>query len=431
MNPAADPDAQMLVYRAKQILYRNLRQVVRRAKRLPSESKTATARAIYLVTGSFFVPEVLYPPSVTVPRTADWYEKHGKNIGATFYPLDDACIYRNTMPKTVHGEVRRQLAMDLDYLQVETFTLVLPGEPGSHVWDDGHIIAPGNVILSDVSADFEHINGVHSSGHRWKLQNIRKLNGTMAVLATDGAKLYYHWIFQLLPRFELIRQCGIATENIDYFLVNKLQANFQRESLRLLGIKDSQIIETDGRTLFSADKIVVPSIPLGAGNFPPWMTEFLRNLFIPPEVHNLKQRTRRIYITRRKAAYRRVLNEAKVLEFITPLGFEVIEFESLTIREQARIMAEADVVLAPHGGGLTNFIFCAPGTRVIEIFSPELVAGYFWKLCSRLKLDYYYLLGTAAPETRARDYPQSWDARADITVDIGELSQTLTLASVK
>ncbi len=418
----------MLAYRVKRFLHRNLRQLVRRAKRLPGESKIIAARATHSATGTFFAREALYPPPHTVLRSADWHAEHGASMGAAYLPLDDACIYRNTMPKTIHGVVRRQLMMDIDYAQVETFTLTLPG---GHVWNDGHIIAPGGVILSDVSADFEHNNGRHSSAHRWTLQNIRKLDGTMAVLATDGAKLYYHWMFQLLPRYELIRRCGIPLESIDYFLVNKLQGNFQRESLKLLGIKDSQVIETDGKTLFTSDKLVVPSIPLGGGCFPPWMTDFLRNLFIPPEAKNLQHRTRRIYITRRKAAYRRILNEGKILELISPLGFEVVEFESLTVREQARIMAEADVVLAPHGGGLTNFIFCAPGTRVIEIFSPELVAGYFWKLCSRLNLDYHYLLGTGSPETRDSDYPQTWDARADITVDIGELAQTLVLAGVK
>ncbi len=428
MNSVADPNAEMLAYRVKRFIHRNLRQLVRRAKRLPGECKIAAARATHSATGSFFVREALYPPAISALRSADWFAKHGSHLGAKYHPLDDACIYHNATPKTIHGVVRRQLMMDIDYAQVETFTLTMPG---GYVWDDGHVITPDGEILSDVSADFEHNNGLHSSGHRWTQQKIRKLEGTLAVLATDGAKLYYHWIFQLLPRYELIRRCGIPLESIDFFLVNKLQGKFQRESLKLLGIRDDQIIETDGKTLFTATKLVVPSIPLGGGCFPQWMTGFLRNLFIPEEARNLDRRTRRIYITRRKAAYRRVLNEGKLLEFISPLGFEVVEFESLTVREQAKIMAEADVVLAPHGGGLTNFIFCTPGTRVIEIFSPELVAGYFWKLCSRLNLDYYYLLGTGSPETRHRDYSQSWDARADITVDIGELAQTLALAGVK
>ncbi len=418
----------MLTYKAKQFLRRHLRDAVKWGLGLPDKGKLALARTTYKITGSGYDPRALYPPDRIALRTADWFGKSGAALGATYIPLDDAYIYRNATPKTIHPLQRRQLMMDMDYVQDETFTLVIPG---GTVWADGHIFTPDGVILSDISVDFRHLHGIHASRHLWKLQKIRKIEGTVAVLATDGAKLYYHWIYQLLPRFELIRRCGIDVSSINYFLVNKLEAGFQRESLKLLGIKDSQIIETSGDTLFTADKFIVPSIPLGAGCFPDWMCEFLRQLFIPAEVQNLNNRSKRIYITRRKAGYRRVLNETAVAEFVTQRGFEIVEFENLTVRQQAKLMAEADVVLAPHGGGLTNLMFCAPGTKVIEVFSPELVAGYFWKVCSRLKLDYYYLLGAGAPETRKVDYPQSWDARSDITIDLDELEKTLALAGVK
>jgi hypothetical protein len=47
-----------------------------------------------------------------------------------------------------------------------------------------------------------------------------------------------------------------------------------------------------------------------------------------------------------------------------------------------------------------------------------------------LHLDYYYLLGKGSPATLDTDYPQSWDAREDIEVDMELLERTLTLANV-
>jgi capsular polysaccharide biosynthesis protein len=93
-------------------------------------------------------------------------------------------------------------------------------------------------------------------------------------------------------------------------------------------------------------------------------------------------------------------------------------------------MASCEAIVAPHGGGLSNIVFCSPGTKIIEIFSPELVGTYFWKLSSQLNLDYYYLLGTGDPATLDVNYPQSWDARADIEVDLDLLQRTLTLANL-
>jgi len=69
-------------------------------------------------------------------------------------------------------------------------------------------------------------------------------------------------------------------------------------------------------------------------------------------------------------------------------------------------------------------------TDSIEIFSPELVATYFWKLSNQLQLDYYYLLGNGHPASLDPNYSQSWDARADIEVDLEMLKRTLTLANI-
>ena len=79
---------------------------------------------------------------------------------------------------------------------------------------------------------------------------------------------------------------------------------------------------------------------------------------------------------------------------------------------------------------MSNLVFCMPGTKVVEIYSPELVATYFWRLSNRLDLDYYYMLGNGSPTTLDTDYPQSWDSRTDIEVDLDLLQQTLTLAEI-
>jgi capsular polysaccharide biosynthesis protein len=139
---------------------------------------------------------------------------------------------------------------------------------------------------------------------------------------------------------------------------------------------------------------------------------------------------RRLYISRGLAGYRRVLNESEVVSFLTERGFEVAAMETMSVPEQAAVMAACDVVIGPHGGGMSNLVFCTPGTKVVEIYSPELVATYFWRLSNRLDLDYYYMLGKGKLTTLESDYPQSWDAHQDIEVDLNVLGQTLTLAGI-
>ena len=56
---------------------------------------------------------------------------------------------------------------------------------------------------------------------------------------------------------------------------------------------------------------------------------------------------------------------------------------------------EAEAIVAPHGAGLTNLVWCAPKTRVVEIFSPLYVNLCYWAIASLTQADYYYLLGSA------------------------------------
>lgn len=343
--------------------------------------------------------------------------------------VDTTCTVPNPLPKTVHKNVRQQFLIDQAYVYPETFVATIPR---GRVTRRGLVVTPDGQLLKDVSTYFHSPRRTMASSIsvEWTLEKLTEINGRVAILTTDGANLYYHWLFQLLPRFELIRRAGIDLSEIDYYVVNSQSSKFQRETLASLGIEQARIIASDEVPYLRARELVVPSIPLGGGCFRPWMTEFLRASFLSGNPPDMRSSGRRLYISRARAGYRRILNEADVLQFLRRRGFEKVALEALSVREQAATMASSDAVVAAHGGGLSNIVFCSPGTKIIEIFSPELVAGYFWKLSNQMKLDYYYLLGKGPSATLDTDYLQSWDARTDIEVDLELLERTLVLANV-
>ncbi|HBW56875.1 MAG TPA: hypothetical protein DEF27_03370, partial [Oscillatoriales bacterium UBA8482] len=59
-------------------------------------------------------------------------------------------------------------------------------------------------------------------------------------------------------------------------------------------------------------------------------------------------------------------------------GVVPVELETLSVAEQARLFAHAKVIIAPHGAGLTNLMFCSPETIVIELVSPHYIRHYYW-----------------------------------------------------
>lgn len=68
-----------------------------------------------------------------------------------------------------------------------------------------------------------------------------------------------------------------------------------------------------------------------------------------------------------EARARGIEGHEPLLEELGALGFEQIAFELLSPLEQISAMNGADVVIAPHGAGLTNMIYAKPGATVVEI----------------------------------------------------------------
>ena len=158
----------------------------------------------------------LYPPVASCASTAEWVSDHGRNIGAQFRQIDLGYTACNPLPKTIYEDVRQQLAMDQRYDCPDTFVATVPR---GRVFGDGLIITPDNQLLADVSIDFSISPETKLANicRDWVWHPITNFDGTVAVLSTAGAMLYYHWLFQLLPRFELLRRAGIDLGEIDYF----------------------------------------------------------------------------------------------------------------------------------------------------------------------------------------------------------------------
>jgi hypothetical protein len=82
----------------------------------------------------------------------------------------------------------------------------------------------------------------------------------------------------------------------------------------------------------------------------------------------LPEAKRRVYATRRGAANPRVPRNNTVVEhWFRANGFEVVDFGALSFAEQVQVARETETIVGIHGANLTNIMFMAPGTRVIEL----------------------------------------------------------------
>jgi capsular polysaccharide biosynthesis protein len=97
---------------------------------------------------------------------------------------------------------------------------------------------------------------------------------------------------------------------------------------------------------------------------------------------------RRVFVTRRSARGRRLREEEALLAALAPRGFEAVAMETLTFDQQVSLMGETEAIVAPHGAGLTNMIFCPPGATVVEIADADYPNPNFYALAAALVHDY-------------------------------------------
>ena len=194
------------------------------------------------------------------------------------------------------------------------------------------------------------------------LSNLRHVQGKVVVLAQEGHKNYYHWITEILPKLALLK----GTQ-YDWVYLPRLTQPFQRETLDRMGVDPRKIIEGDENTYIVADELIVPSFVSKSFYTPRWVIDFLQEKLAKPET-TLPVFSKKVFISRQKANYRRALNENDVFFLFKPLGFERYNLEDLTFVQQVQLFRDAEIVVAFHGAGLTNIIFCKPNTQIIEIF---------------------------------------------------------------
>ena len=269
-------------------------------------------------------------------------------------------VYSGPRVRTLHREGDGSLSCDVP----ARFVLTLPA--GRAVGVHGAIVSAGDELLLPLSPEFEglrRIPGGHSVSTRLRLPRPLRVPGTMAVLATLADSYFSHWMMDMLPRVKLLREAGYDPAELDAVYLRAPQAPYEIASLEAAGVPIDRIIDPREHPHVCAERLVVPSTLREVFEATPLSCDYLDGLFGLPDV----QPSTRLYVSRRGTSYRRIVNEEEVLEALAPHGFTSIVPETLTLTEQARAFAGAEVVVGPLGSAVMNQIYCRPGTAVVEI----------------------------------------------------------------
>jgi capsular polysaccharide biosynthesis protein len=286
--------------------------------------------------------------------------------------------------------------------------------PAGRVIGAGAVLsADGTLLARDVSGDLGN-----ATAHHWLigyagLRAPKSVDGSVAVVAVNLGEGYAHWLLEELPRL-LTVPLG-ETEH----LVVHADAAYARQALAMRGGQE-RVIAAKRRLHLRCAPLVVPRLAAGPGA-PSRRALDLIEAFTAQLGRGLPGFGERLYFTREKAGRRRVANEAALWAKLDGLGFAKIALEELSWAEQIAACRRARVVVAPHGAGLANLAFCAPGTRVVELVNRRYFNPGYWRLAALQGLDYRVVM----PDGEGPRGEDRSANRDDITADLGRVSAAL------
>jgi hypothetical protein len=264
----------------------------------------------------------------------------------------------------------------------------------------GSVRTAANHLLADLSPEVWGVEN-HPIFSTIQLPRPQRLEGRTAICVTPEAPgNYYHWLIDLLPRVALVLN---ARGKFDRLLLNGAHAPYEEASLRMLGLSD-QILYVDARHRFFALNAIIPSMDHRSSIVAPWKIRILREMrdALAGIGHD---RMSRIYISRQRAAVRRVCNESDLRPLLEQSGFKFVELESVPWNEQLNLFSNADIIVAPHGAALANIAFCRPNTLIVEIGTSAGYRDFYWRLAASASLRYRFVeaqLGLEGPPSALR-----------------------------
>lgn len=232
---------------------------------------------------------------------------------------------------------------------------------------------------------------------RWHMHPSRLVSAVI-----DGGSNIYHWLYEGLPRLALIERMGIEIESL---YVNAKPA-FVLESLEMAGIHPKYILDSSRYSQVQAREMVIPSFPLYNGKnikpiVPAWALRWLRDRLVVSDLMG----TKRIFISRQDASYRHLVDEDLLFKILEKRGFERVILTGQSLKDQRALFSQASVIIAPHGAGLANILFCQPGTKILELFHPGFVQQCYWELANMFRLPYFCLTGSSDAFENEKEYP--------------------------
>lgn len=211
---------------------------------------------------------------------------------------------------------------------------------------------------------------------------------------------YGAFLLRNIPKIIAIKQLALE----QYRLIAPLYDQWHISTFNAFGINVDHIIPYRRGQIYDVNKLIIPSMRLAEFFLDDDSTDlfqsFAERISSP---NSLANRPEKIYISRLtqgrlRPDYRRFMNEDELIEKLENLGFYIFEPEHHSFAEKVLTFAAARIVVGPSGAGMSNSVFCRPGTIILSIEPLPHWLTLHANIFASNKLTYAFVLGGADPD---------------------------------
>lgn len=201
-------------------------------------------------------------------------------------------------------------------------------------------------------------------------------------LGGNGSSNYYHWLIELLPKCEYIKQLPDQYGSYNVLVSESVRRipSFGQALSRAASKHKVTILERDkvylvDNLIYIDNAVDVPFNLTGRTDVRPdefyfrkTAIEYLRRLFLTPEitrdtVPSNEKFGKKVFLARDPA--RRPYNQDEVAAMLSRHGFVSVRTEQLSFEEQVKLFYDAEWIVGPTGASWANLAFAKPGVKCI------------------------------------------------------------------
>ena len=322
-------------------------------------------------------------------------------------PLDPDEVYRRLVDADPSAAI--------NFLAPPHQLLWLGAIEGGYATHQGGYVTRDGLLVEEFSQYQDKPIREHRHLHKLRpLRHIKRIRGPVVSLAGGNPYNYHHWFVDLLPKLHLLCAHGQIPPGAPVYI--EAHHPFQIETLRHLGLDRAGVINSREHQVIHPDTLISASLRYPSDIQEPWILAWLRQTFLPLAAPH-PQQPKCLLVSRNRAKSRRLVQENEILDLLAPFNPFVAHLEDFTVAQQLGLFAGADLIVAPHGAGLTNVLAAKKSAHVIELFGPRTQFRCYEYMSRAYVRRYTRIMG--------EDVTNPSDHQTDIRIDLAELKKAL------